>query len=869
MYRLRAGGGKKPDRERDQTEAEIPFPNCGWHISYCVRNSGAIGKTVLKRSVVDCLCKHTAFANTMIFDIERHARTKLEHNVAAPGQPGNPPRWTTGAKTGVGTAVSEQSRIWFTISHGILNEVYFPSIDQANTRNMRFVVTDGESFVSDEEQDAEHNVQQIEAGVPAFRISTRCKQDRYRLQKEVITDPDRDVLLMHVEFEPKAQNLRLFVLLDPHVGDSGGANDAWIGNYKGLSMLFAKREQTAMALASTSGFEAMSCGFEGVSDGWTDLRDNKRLVKFYTEATNGNVSLIGEIKKAAADRKFTLALAFGGHGAEAGQQARAGLLQDFASVRDTYVNAWRDIQRRYIDLGAHPQDGLDVYRVSTAVLQIHESKRFPGAVVAGLAIPWGFDRGDEDIGGYHVIWPRDMVQAAMGKLACGDADSARRALFYLKCTQESDGNWPQNMWLDGTPNWTATQMDGTSFGVVLADALRRQNELGNTNTWPMIRSAAGFLVRNGPVTQQERWEENSGYSPNTMAIEIAALLAAAEFAEKHDGHDVAEFLRVTADAWNEAIDEFTYAADTDLARKHGVPGYYLRISPPEVVETGLNQDTPLHLKNLPDDRAHKKAVDIVSPDALALVRFGLRAADDPRMVNTVKVIDAAVEKQVSNGPVWHRYTDDGYGENPDGSAFDKTGQGRGWPLLAGERAHYEIARGNFTEAEKLLKTMAAQTSECGLIPEQVWDANDIPQKGLRNGHPTGSGMPLVWAHAEYIKLLRSLKERKVWDMPPQPVERYQVQKKTAPFQIWTFGQQRSRVREGKNLRIDCLKASKLRWTADHWKTTHDAQTTDSSLGVHYAMLSSASLERGTQIEFTFFWTEAGKWEGRNFTVGVI
>ncbi len=805
----------------------------------------------------------------MIYDIERHARTRLERNIPAPGQPGDSPRWTTGAKTAVGTAVSDQSRIWFTISHGILNEVYFPSIDQANTRDMRFVVTDGESFVSDEQQDAEHNVQQLAAGVPAFRIATRCKQDRYRIQKEIVADPERDVLLMQVEFEPKAQDLRLYVLLNPHVGDSGAENDAWVGNYKGVPMLFAKREQTALALASSSSFEAMSCGFKGVSDGWTDIRENKHLTNLYTEANKGNVALAGEIKRAAAQRKFTLALAFGSHAAEAGQQARAGLLQDFASVRDAYVNAWRDIQRRYIDLGARPQDGLDIYRVSTAVLQIHESKRFPGAMVAGLSIPWGFDRGDEDIGGYHVIWPRDMVQAAMGKLACGDADSARGTLFYLKCTQESDGNWPQNMWLDGTPHWTNTQMDGTSFGVVLADALRRENQLGNSHAWPMIQNAAGFLVRNGPVTQQDRWEENSGYSPNTIAVEIAALLAAADFADKHDRRELAEFLRVTADAWNDAIDEFTYAADTALARKHGVPGYYVRISPPEVLATGLNPDTPLHLKNLPEHRAHKKAVDIVSPGALALVRFGLRAADDSRMVNTVKVIDAEVKKEVSNGPVWHRYTDDGYGEHPDGSPFKNTGQGRGWPLLAGERAHYEIARGNFTEAEKLLKTMAAQTSECGLIPEQVWDAEDIPQKGLRNGHPTGSGMPLAWAHAEYIKLLRSLKERKVWDMPPQTVERYQVQKKTAPFQIWTFTQQRSRVLHGKNLRIDCLNPAKLRWTADGWKTTHEAQTTDSGLGVHYAMLNTAPLGSGTQIEFTFFWTEAGKWEGRNFTVGVI
>ncbi len=415
----------------------------------------------------------------MTFDIERHATTRMKEQVPAPGQPGNSPRWTTGAKTAVGTAISQQSRVWFTISSGVLNEIYFPSIDQANTRSMRFLVADGHEFFSDEETDAEHTVDAVASGVPAFRITSRCKQRRYEIQKEIVTDPDRDVLLMNVEWKAvsSGQSLRIYVLLDPHVGDCGTNNDGWAGAYKGVPMLFARREGTALALASTVNFEKMSCGFAGVSDAWTDLNKHKRMTWFYTDATNGNVILGAEIGGPDVARQFTLALGFGGHAAEAGQQAKAGLLQDFASIRDRYIAAWRDHQRTYIDLGGANQNEPDVYRVSTAVLQIHESKRVPGAMVAGLSIPWGFDRGDEDVGGYHVIWPRDMVQSAMGKLACGDAESARRTLFYLKCTQESDGNWPQNMWLDGTPHWTGTQMDGTGFGIILADALRRSDNL--------------------------------------------------------------------------------------------------------------------------------------------------------------------------------------------------------------------------------------------------------------------------------------------------------------------------------------------------------------------------------------------------------
>lgn len=806
----------------------------------------------------------------MTFDIERHATTRLEQNTPAPGCPGDPPRWTTGAKTAVGTAIDDGSRVWFTISRGILNEIYFPSIDQANTRTLHFVIVDEAGFVSDERSDAAHHVRPLDSGVPVFQISTRCKQGRYEIEKRILSDPDRDVLLMEVEFRQASENenLHLYALLDPHIADAGKDNEAWVGHYKDIPMLFAQRGETTLALAASNGFEKMSCGFVGVSDGWTDIRRHKRLTWSYTEAKTGNVMVAAELRNPARE-KFCLAVGFGGHGAEAGQQARAGLLQNFEALRKCYVNGWREAQNSYLDLAGPSRNGLDLYRVSTAVLQIHESKRFSGAVVAGLSIPWGEDRGDEDIGGYHVIWPRDMVQAALGKLACGDADSARRTLFYLKCTQEHDGKWPQNMWLDGTPNWTATQMDGTAFGIFLADALRRAGELRDRDPWPMIRKAAGFLVRNGPVTEQERWEEDPGYSPNTMAVEIAALLGAADFADERDGPAVAEFLRATADAWNDDIDELTYAHGTQLARQFDVDGYYIRISPPEVIQTGLRDDTLIHIKNLPESRAEKRAVDIVSPDALALVRFGLRAADDPRILNTVKIIDATLKKELSNGPIWYRYTADGYGEHRDGSPFKDTGQGRGWPLLAGERGHYEVARGNFEFARQLLETMAAQTSECGLLPEQVWDAEDLPEKNLFNGQPTGSGMPLVWAHAEYIRLLRSVNERKVWDMPPQPVERYQKRNTKSPFKIWTFEQQRSGIPSGRDLRIDCRSAAKIRWSIDHWKTTREVETIDSGLGVHYALLNTAGLRSGSHVHFAFFSIETGQWSDRKFEVGVI
>ncbi len=784
-------------------------------------------------------------------DIEKHDSTRLEHNSRAPGRPGTKPSWSSGAKTAVGTAVSPESRIWFTIGSGILNEIYFPDIDCANTQSVRYLVADGDSFFSDEEQDTEHSVRWISPGVSAFLISNRCKQGRYHIETEVLADPARDVLLLNTSFEPAPaeKSLHLYISINPHMGDRGEKNDAWVGQYKGLPMLFAQRNALALAAACSTGFVAMSCGFVGTSDGFSDIQTHKRMTRFYTEALQGNVALTGEIDWRASQGRFRIALACGGQGAEAGQQARAGLLQDFAAVRRKYIEGWNEVQAQCIDLNDRPADKLDLYRASIAVMRSHESKRFPGGFVASLSIPWGFDRGDEATGGYHVLWPRDMAETVLGLLASGDAESARRALFYLRCTQGSDGNWSQNMWLDGTAHWTSTQMDGTSFSILIADALRRRGQLDSWKPWPMIKAAAEFLVQNGPLTEEDRWETNPGYSPYTMAVEVAALLAAADFADAESQPEMAQFLRATADAWNDAIDELTYASGTKLAKKFGVDGYYFRILPPEGICANSISRVTTELKNHVKKERLRPAVDIVSPDALALVRFGLRHPDDPKIRNTIKIIDATLKTETSTGPVWRRYTLDGYGEHSDGRPFHETGQGRGWPLLAGQRAHYEIARGNFEEARKLRAAVEAQTSECGMIPEQVWDARDIAKRHLYNGHPTGSGMPLAWAHAEYVKLLRSLKDKAVWNMPPQTQQRYLVEKKASPYQIWTETQQRARVSHGKNLRIDSRTALAVYWTPDKWKTRHEAPATDSHLGIRYAILPISTMKSGTRIRF--------------------
>jgi glucoamylase len=656
-----------------------------------------------------------------------------DRSVYAPGWPGIPARWTSSAKTGVGVALPRESRVWFTLSHGILNEVYFPRIDQACTRDMGFIVTDGRTFFSEEKRHARHEIAHLVDGVPVFRLANTCLAGRYRIDKEVLADPRRDVVLQRVRLSTlrgEPANYRLFVLLAPHLGNRGAGNTAWIGDWKGTPMLFAERDGNALALASSAPWLARSAGFVGTSDGWQDLVRNKTLTWKYERAENGNVALVGEIDHADAVDSFVLALGFGRTSAEAAHSALASLQDGFEQAMTDYVSDWRTWQDALVPLGSEGSTGLDLYRASMAVIRTHEATRFSGGIIASLSIPWGSSKGDDDLGGYHVAWPRDLVQAAGALLAAGAYSDGRRVLGYLAVTQEADGHWPQNMWLEGTPHWGGVQMDETALPILLLDLARRVGAIDAGDVarfWPMARRAASFLVRNGPVTQQDRWEEDPGYSPFTLAAEVAALLAAADLADANGAADAATYLRETADAWNDAIERWTYAIGTDLARDTGVDGYYVRITPPEAARPGSPAASLVSIKNRPPDQSTQPAVLTVSPDALALVRFGLRAPDDPRIVATVKVVDSLLKVDLPSGPAWRRYNGDGYGEHEDGRPFDGTGVGRRWPLLTGERAHYELAAGRREAAEALTRTLESFANGSGLLPEQVWDAGRPPR----------------------------------------------------------------------------------------------------------------------------------------------
>ena len=796
------------------------------------------------------------------------------NNKPAPGWPGIQARWTSSAKTAVGTSLNPSSRVWFTISHGIFDEIYYPRLDQACTRDMGFIITDGNEYFSEEKRQTSQKIEVLGEGVPAYRLINTSEDNRYRIEKEILTDPHRDVVLQKTQFVPingELENYHLYILLAPHIGNRGAGNTAWIGDYKGVPMLFAERDGDALALGCSIPWLNRSAGFVGTSDGWQDLNRNKLMSWSYDRAENGNVSLTAEVDIVKNSGKFVLALGFGLNYAEAGQRVLASFSDGFNSAKKFYINEWQDWQQKIqpLKLDGVKFDQRNLLAISTAVLRTHESKRFPGSLIASLSIPWGYAKGDNDLGGYHLAWPRDLVKSAGGLLAAGAHSDTRRVLYYLQVTQEGDGHWPQNMWLDGRPYWGGIQMDETAFPILLVDLSRREKALRPddlTRLWPMVRRAASFLVQNGPVSQQDRWEEDPGYSPFTLAVEIAALLAAADLADLNKEKEIAVYLRETADIWNAGIERWIYVSETELARTTGVDGYYVRISPPETSDAASPSGGFVPIKNRPPGDSSEPAANIVSPDALALVRFGLRAADDPRILNTVKVIDSLLKVETPFGPAWHRYNDDGYGEHDDGSAFDGTGIGRAWPLLTGERAHYELASNHPEKALQLLHTLESFASGVGLISEQVWDTKDIPEKELFLGKPSGSAMPLVWAHAEYVKLRRSLLDKKVFDMPPQTVQRYIIDKQELPFTIWRFNHKSRTMQTGHTLRIEVLSSAVIHWSSDNWKTINDTRTDDTGLGVHKAELPTKGLSSGSTIIFTIYWPDEDRWEGDNQTI---
>jgi glucoamylase len=778
----------------------------------------------------------------------------------APGSPGIRPTWTSSAKDLVGTAIGP-SRLWVTVGYGIVNEVYYPRVDMPQIRDLGFIVADGSGFWVEVKRNANYHVTTPGPGIPAIEILH--KHTRFELRLRIAPDLMRDVLLIEATLTGDA-DLKLYALLGPHLEGDGVHSVAEVFVDRDRKVLGAEQGPYAVALAAadaTSQRDAWaraSAGFVGVSDGWQDFAANGAMTWTYMRAGPGNVALLGELSR----RHVVLALGFGSDREAAATLAISALLQPFDAAWHRHIRAWESWHAETVDTTGCPPEFRDLMHISAMVLLTHHDKTYRGGMVASLSIPWGSATGDT--GGYHLVWPRDLVESAGALLGVGGTDHAREILCYLMATQLADGHWAQNQWLGGRPRWTGTQLDEVAFPVLLASRLAEAGALDGIAVQEMVRRALAFLAVNGPATDQDRWEEMGGVNAFTLATMIAALVCGAEIMGGEGQSDIL----LLADDWNARIEEWCTGANPELAARFNVGPYYVRAAPAAVVENRAAISDLVPIRNHAGEFL-VPADTVIATDFLQLVRFGLRQPDDPAITATLKLADALLRVDTPSGPSWHRYNDDGYGEHADGSPYDGSGIGRAWPLLTGERGHYELASGRDAEALVMLRAMKSMSGRCGLIPEQVWDTAALPAQNLFPGRPAGSAMPLVWAHAEFIKLTKSLRLGRPVDRPEPVWLRYGGDRPRAARAHWSRHMRIGAIRAGQALRLIFAEPALVHWGIDDWRQPRDTPTVLGMLGLQVADLASESLEAGQRLVFSIQDLTTGSWVEHDRMIEVV
>lgn len=787
------------------------------------------------------------------------------------GWPGIEPRWTQGSKDGVGTAYAASSRIWFTIWNGVLTEAYYPTVDRPQLRDLQYLVTDGETFFHEEKRHLQSKIERLSDHALHYVVTNSDPQGRYTVVKDVLADPHLPCILQQTRLIGNRQQmlsrLRIYALCAPHLEVGGEGNNARVLEVGGRKILTAEKGGTWLALAATVPFTRLSCGYVGCSDGWSDLADNLQMDWEFDEALNGNVALTGELGLDGRT-EFTLGLAFGDGLHNAATTLFQALGIPFEEQRKKYVDQWDRSCHKLLPMEKASGDGGHLYHTGVSLLLAHEDKSYPGAIIASLSIPWGEVKGDEDRGGYHLVWTRDMVNSATGLLAAGNTETALRSLVYLAVSQLPDGGFAQNFWINGEPYWQGVQLDEVAFPVLLAWFLHREEALQDFDPYPMVLAAARYLVCHGPVTGQERWEEASGYSPSTLASNIAALICAAAFA-RHRGDDAtAQFLEAYADFLECHVEAWTVTTQGTLVPE--ITRHYIRILPARLDEACPIEDPNrgnLALANRPPGAPWEfPAKEIVDAGFLELVRHGIRRPDDRVIVDSLLVVDAVLKVETPFGSCWRRYNNDGFGQREDGGPYQGWGKGRAWPMLTGERGHYELAAGH--DVKPFIRAMEGFASPAGLLPEQVWDEPDRPEAHMLLGRPTGSAMPLMWAHAEYIKLLRSAMDGQVFALIPEVANRYLGSRKACQLlEIWKPNRQVCNVKRGYTLRIQAPASFHLVWSRDEWQTV-EATPSSTALGIEFVDIPVLPAQRAP-IRFTFYWTASSRWEGRNYEVSVL
>lgn len=636
-----------------------------------------------------------------------------------------PDHWTTGNKDAVGTARSAASPVWFTAVHGTLADLLYPTVDRDNLRQFGYLVTDGTSFFDASRQGiATSRVTDDRALTYELRVDDTAHH--FSLVTELAADSSSPVVLVRTRLIGDSSRLHAYAYLVPHLGGSGTGQTAFFAGSRG----YVSKGGTWLAVGGDTAMGARTAGYVGHGDGYDQLHQGA-LTNRYRQAGPGRVTLTWELPRSGS---WTTALAFGntraGADAALGAASKKGAERIFLDYRD----GWRAYALALT--GAPPAAGPNFF-YSAEVIKMAEDKQHPGAIVASLAVPWGDTATDESVdSGYRKVWPRDLYHAAGGLLAAGDTATAYDVLRFMGRQQQADGSMPQNTNLDGLPVWTGRQLDETADVILLAARLTGKA------SGPDIGRAADYLVANGPATPQERWEEVGGYSPATMAAEIAALRAAAWWA-RHTGYsaDASARWESTADRWDAAVEADTFTRSGPLAGG----SYYLRITPDGKPDSG-------ELVDLANGGGVWDQREIVDPSFLELVRLGIRCPNDPRVQATLRAVDQASSGSAEGTRLWYRYPHDGYGETNEGSG--PPGRGHLWPLLSGERGLYTVSLGH--DPSIYLGTLSSLAGSDGLLGEQVWE---------ESGDPTGSARPLVWAQAEYIVLDKAATTGRIDDMP--------------------------------------------------------------------------------------------------------
>ena len=677
----------------------------------------------------------------------------------APGAPGADAHWPSAAKNGFGTANGLGSKVWFTLADGVMTEVYYPTLDVPNVQMLQLVIVTADGKVETESDDTNHFLQVLDdARSLSFRQENRAKSGAYTITKNYVSDPERSSAFVNVNFHWNATGqcrCSIYVYYDPSLNNSGMHDSAWTD---GDWLVAADTDKASALTVIQYGLADETNGYLGTSDGLTQLQRSGRITR-YLRADNGNVVQMARVRvpfgTARSTEQFTLVLSFGRNPEEAIRNGQASVRKGFDAARNEYEGGWHDYVKT---LPVVEKKYQRQFNMAAMVLKALEDKTYRGAFIASPSIPWGGgpNANEATISGYHAVWSRDLYQVATALYAMGDRATGKRALDYLfNVQQKADGSFPQNSWVDGRPIGGALQMDEVAFPLVLAYQLGRTDR----SAWlKHIKPAADFILRNGPATSQDRWEEKRGLSPATIAAEIAGLVSAARIAHiQRDRQSAWAYLK-TADDWARNVDRWT--ATTNGPQGDGK--YFLRITendnPNDGARIEINSGGGVY-----DER------EIVDAGFLELVRLGIKPADDRLVLKSLAVADKLLKRDTPAGAAWYRYNHDAYGERLDGGPYDgRNGVGRLWTLLTGERGEYELALGEKALARKRLDALMAFANDGMMIPEQVWDRSDT----FCLGSGTGSATPLAWSMAQFIRLAINLKSGRNLETPQVVAARY-------------------------------------------------------------------------------------------------